>query len=252
MKTLTLLGVCVALCSAHMGTMHSKIMELVTQETIFSEAVRSPDKDYPDLKIPVEYLPKRLRKYNKSVPKWEHAYPDDMPKRLENAMDVFCREVLHIHYKYADVLAQEWYDKAKWFYIQGEKDSAMWHLGRACHLIQDVTVPMHVKVASGLVDAWNVLNDESPNHSTFERRAEQLFLPQQAQAVYVSDIKQLVRDIAEEVRPDMKLCDGVDVPILRLFFPCLREDYDGCAKRSAARAVKYTAWVIYSFFEDVK
>jgi len=68
------------------GIFGLSILQTFPDIHILAEGSSSPDADYPNMKIPNEYLPEVLRPYNTSVVKWEHAIPDDVLEEIENIL----------------------------------------------------------------------------------------------------------------------------------------------------------------------
>lgn len=268
---------------AYSGSLHSKYIEKVPEvldhhqssllkaETknivkqnmeLMKDGCQSPDRDHPELKIPDEWLPESLRKYNTSVAKWEHTLPNDVPKEIESILQKACKEVLKKDFLYADKTIKLWYDSAKVLWKENKKEEALYKLARCCHLIQDLTVPMHCKVSSGLIDAWNTLRDEEPNHEKFERLATEVYKPNthDYKISSIEDLEKEMNEIAEKSRKIFRLCDQVGytwmtrcilTKWITVIIPILKEDYEKALKISTQRGEEMTIRLIVQFFTDV-
>ena len=125
---------------------------------ILCKGAVSPDADHPEFKIPENLIPNWAKPTGStSIAKWEHCILDDVPLKLEDALDQVCR-YYGFSYQYADSCAYQWLGIAETFWYSGNTDSAMFYLGRVCHLIQDITVPMHTHLTTDLLEAWRVVN----------------------------------------------------------------------------------------------
>ena len=229
--------------------------------SIMEDGVVSPDNDYSQYTIPTDLLPAELKPYNTSLVKWEHYLPNDVPKPIEDALRTFSKDIIHTEFMYADNATLAWFMKAQTFYRNGQTDSAMYHLGRCCHLIEDVTVPMHCKMSGAIVDVWQTLQGKEPNHEKFERICNEQYstLSYDYDLGTITNIRQDLRSIAADSRVEYRLCDGIGYPNLTrnpyigwitYFFPFLREDYNAAVQESCENAEKYTAELIIFFFNN--
>lgn len=271
--------IAVSITFSYQSTLHRKYMEtaalmfynsgyedianiLTENMGMLKEGVVSPDNDRPDLSIPNEYVPKVIRDNGGiNLYKWEHILPDDIPPELEK----FAKEVVAKHiggkFQYADGAIPEWLDYAVAYWKSGIHDSAMYHLARACHLIQDITVPMHCKLSANFRDTWDIVSHNSPNHRRFERYCGDIYLPATKINFNLKSLKlpDDLYDLAAESRKTAKYCDGIVSScclagnnVLSKIFPSLAEDYHGAAMVCTKRGEEYTVRLIYTFFERIK
>lgn len=230
---------------------------------LMKEGAKSPDADYADiLTIPNDWFPKGMKGvYNTSLAKWEHVLYDEVPKPIEDLLKRVCKDILHTELMYADDAIPLWYSNAVTFWKKGEKDSALYEISRCCHLIQDITVPMHCKSSSLLVDSWNILNHQEANHKKFERLSETYITETEYVKLYViKDLKKEAQEIAKESRKIYRLCDQkgserlTKNPLttwITWIIPSLKEDYEKAIEISNERSQKYTVLLLYTFFNEV-
>lgn len=261
---------------AFMGQSHSDIISNVPEHLIrlgfnkegsilnnhmdiLKVGVESPDLDYPGLKVPEDLVPPWLKPITStSVAKWEHTLVDDIPKEIEVMFKKLALR-FHIKFRYADETIVDWIGIAQEHWRQGDTYNAMRHLARACHLIQDICVPMHCKVRGNVMDVWNVLNCEHPNHEKFERHCIKMYQPVTSKIDLDDNFKlpDITYKIAKKSRKQLKYCDGFgpggifNVIPFRYIFPCLVEDYDKAAETATRRAEKYTVMLVHYFFQSV-
>ena len=232
-------------------------------KSIMRNGVASPDADYADVAtIPQKWLPKSLRPYSTSIVKWEHILPDDMPKPIEKILIRVNKELLHKELMYADKTIPLWYNEAVKLWKAGEKDSALYKIARCCHLIEDITVPMHCKVSSVIIDAWQSLNHIEANHKKFERLCGIRYVPNshKYKIKIIKDLEKESHKIASKSRKIYKLCDEVGSTKLTknpltswvtFLLPWLKEDYDKAIIMSYRRGEEYTVRLLYTFFKEI-
>jgi len=135
----------------------------------------------------------------------------------------------------------------------------MWYLGRSCHLIEDITVPMHCRLTGNLIDIWQVSNHEQLNHNKFERYCSDKFIAG-GRDVKLSEefvLPETMFEIAKESRKYLKYCDGVgpgcifNFPPLNFLLPWFVEDYEKAMLKSTERGEIYTVKLVHYFFQRV-
>jgi hypothetical protein len=227
------------------------------------KGVKSPDSDYPELKIPEELVPEWLKPLpsKTSVGKWEHVLVNDMPKELDDYIRKVAKH-FNIKYRYADEAMVDWFQIAVNHWDEGRIDSSMWHLSRACHLIQDITVPMHCRISGNLADVWQVLHHEEPNHEKFEKYCTNNFQVGNVDTKEIAlnenfKLPDKAQELAGKSRKILKYCDGIGPGCVMnfppfSFLPWFVEDYDKAMNISCTRGEVYTVKLIHYFFQTVK
>lgn len=213
-------------------------------------AAISPDRDYSNFIKYLDLLPDHIRKNipSTSPMKFEHFLFDSaIEKHLSYLKLVFA--LMHVKFRFADETIVDWYNQAKEAAFYGKIDSFIWHIGRCCHLVQDVCVPMHCCVRGSIKDVIDLSQHNQPNHNRFEKfcadnisseddKSIGLLLVQKANLNY--DPLDALKKRAESSRALISACDGIKFDskifkILRLFGMKFNEDY-----KMAADQVNYS------------
>jgi len=225
---------------------------------LLKKAVQAPDSDYQEYTIFFDLIPAELRKRipRTSPIKFEHVLVDDVPKEIEDVLKRICMR-FGVKYRYADETVDEWYKEATELW-KTDQQAALEKIGRCCHLIQDICVPMHVRVLANLCDIFDVFKNRDRNHSKYEKYCEETFKPRTL-LFDVNDFKvpQTLRDIAKETRNYIEMCDGIKFTsmwysILKMFKIIKNnEDYKTAADYTNSSAQINTVLFIITFFKEV-
>jgi hypothetical protein len=233
---------------------------------LFKRAMISPDFDYADIHLPeeiVKLLPNKLQMLatSTSLGKWEHMLPIDFPGEASEFIEEYIKKLTDINFRYADEAIVDWFNLALKYCKDGDIPTALYHLGRACHLVQDICIPMHCLMCLNLVDAVDIITGNEPNHNTFELHCNTNF-EQIKQLIIVSDKKFelpiTIHEIAEHSRELFFYCDGINFlsvknikfrNFLRKIFWFLLENYDKAATEVNQNAINYTVSFVKLFFE---
>jgi hypothetical protein len=260
------------------GTLHSKYIENTprllrtknaNEEADFIDknmdeliaAVISPDTDYSELTFLHDFLPENLKKIiPKTSPiKFEHILVDDLP---EATVDVFTKicDRIGAKYRYADVTLNDWYEAAKLSNKVGMKSDFLKHLGRCCHLVQDICVPMHCRLSANLRDIFDVFKLTDPNHKRFEAYCEKTYsidgLDFNLDKPY--EVPSSLQECAKKSREYIQMCDGIK--FTTLWYKILKmlgiltdnEDYVKAAKYSNSTAQINTVIFLYYAVKGMK
>jgi hypothetical protein len=226
-------------------------------------AVKSPDYDLKNVKIPTRSFPPTLRGVSAAAPVWEHVLVPDCPPVIELFLrNVVCGQFLHKTFYWADGALSSWYNLAlsSW---ASDRLVAMRHIGRCCHLIQDLSVPHHTTVFGNIKEVWNLFSEQSFVQKQYEGYCETQWKPPQSayNLSEVISVPSVAVNIANASRGYMYLCDGITLPSwLRnsrfrdLFYKLnklWKEDFYTAATYSNNSAMKYTVLLIHKFFRDV-
>jgi len=227
------------------------------------QAVQSPDADYSQYVIPVDKLPDALKFLGGTSPiKWEHVYPVDFPAVFTAALQTLSVDVLKIPYRYADVAILEWWKKAVDLWETDQKQS-LWHIGRACHLVEDVSVPMHVAVTGNLKDCFDVFAKREPNHNKYEMYCETVYSPivNIGALVPITDLPGMIKQVATETSKFVGMASGFTLPafisrftpkfILQKIMKTYNDNYEKAANYSNSSAQRYTVSLLHAFFKEV-
>lgn len=146
------------------------------------------------------------------------------------------------YFRSARQKAEEYYNTAKQKFSKNEYDDAFLFLGRAIHLVQDVTIPHHTEIG---VKA--LLNQEGFANWLSGHRSEYLVT---SGGIYNEEnIGTLVHNNAKTCN---KLFDYVDGLTPKWYWPFgKKDDYGKVAGSCFTRAQKTTAGVIAMFLRDV-
>jgi len=242
--------------------------DLVKQyEGIFAHGMVSPDSDLANIKIPKTLVPKSLRGVaSVAMPFWEHVIVPDCPELIEKFLrEVVCDKFLNRKFMWADEALVVWYDLAIEKWREGEQGDAFWHLGRCCHLIQDVCVPHHTTVFGNLTEIYNLLAERNMAQYEYEKYCDEHYIISDGyfdlSEAYDMDLKKMIVSIANLSRQYIHLCDGIELPswvkgafLKKLFYMFSRkwkEKFDAVTEFSNMTADKYSTLLTYKFFDDV-
>lgn len=266
----------ISICFAHASSNHIRFMQRVPfwlekagyidEAKIISDNmsnliifVVAPDESYPQLKIPDDMMPEWIKEYdNGYIGKWEHTLPNDVPNELTLLLkDISVR--FDFKFRYADETIKDWMDSASYFWNINDKYMAMRYLAYSCHLIQDLTIPMHCKATGNIKDIWDLLNHNNPNHNKFEQYCSSNWI-ESDKNFNINDfsVEKTPSDLANKSRNILKYCDGIgkgeifNYPPLCWIFPFWVENYSYVCKISNQRGEEYTARMIHYFFNRIK
>jgi len=227
-------------------------------------AVVSPDSDYANLVIPKQYIPTFLRSVigGSSIGKWEHIQPDNIPGVIDTFVRWVAANIVHVNYRYADVATQDWYNLAlaAW---PTNRQTALWHLGRACHLVEDICVPHHTSLRGAFAEIYNIIIDKSTSQDAYELYCEKMYTPPSMKynLSVLFNIHNEVLSTAAQARTYMDLCDGITLPSwmaqsrFKDMYYALnrswREDFYTCANFSNNKAQENTVRLIHTFLRAV-
>jgi len=225
---------------------------------LLQKAVQAPDSDYQEYQIFFDLIPAELRKRipRTSPIKFEHVLVDDVPKEIEDVLKKICSR-FGIKYRYADETVNEWYKQAKELWPI-DRQRALEKIGRCCHLIQDICVPMHVRVLANLCDVFDVFKNRDRNHNKYEKYCEEVFkLRNLLFDINTFEVPQTLREIAKETRTYIEMCDGIKFD--SLWYSILKmlkivkanEDYKTAADYSNLAAQVNTVLFVLTFFKEV-
>jgi hypothetical protein len=233
---------------------------------LMASAVKSPDQDYLNFKIPTNLFPASIRAQIPSyaVPFWEHCLPNDCPTLLTDFLRLMSSSLLHMTFMWADGTLNAWYTLAKNAWATN-RQTALYHLARCCHLVEDLHVPHHTTIWGNLIEFYRVMLNQGSIQTTYEKYVDAQFKSNSTTyglAEYTSiNIPQIAVTIANASRGYMYLCDGVALPqaLLNSIFRNLlysvdrnlQEDFYTCAQYSNNGAMKYTTLLIHKFFREV-
>jgi len=236
--------------------------------SIFEHAVVSPDSDYPDLFVPknlISMLPKNIQDIivSTSIGKWEHCLPLDFPHSITMLLKAMCRKAFNVEFRYADEAIPDWYNQSIACWRKGDIEKSLFHLGRTCHLIQDLCVPMHCQAYTNIVDAYNLMTNKNPNHNAFEEFCEKAYTPYvgNISALNINfEIPKFIVEIATISRTYSYYCDGISCvnvrsaflrKILQKIVKLFVEDYSAAAELTNSYALICTVRIIQKFFYDI-
>jgi hypothetical protein len=234
----------------------------------FASAMASPDSDLSSVKIPTRLFPSSLRGVaSTAIPFWEHVIVPDCPAVITTFLrDVVCAQILHKPFYWADGAFTAWYALALSRWASGNRngsDGALWHLGRCCHLIQDLCVPHHTTVFGNVKELYNAFMNKSSIQSNYEKYCDQQYKMSTgsynlSEAVTVPGT---LVSIANSSRSQMYLCDGITLPswlrnsifrdLLYKLNKTWKEDFYTVANYSNKTAEKYSTLLTHKFFRDV-
>jgi hypothetical protein len=185
---------------------------------ILKQAVVTPDADYAEFTFLHDFLPEELKKVipRTSPIKFEHVLVDDVPKVFEDVFIKIC-DRMGVKYRYADVTLEDWYGKAIDSYKEKNEYDFFRHIGRCCHLVQDICVPMHCRLVANFKDVFDVFKLKDTNHEKFEKYCGQTYsidsiLKEKIDLDIVFQIPGTMREIAKASREHIHACDGIVFP----------------------------------------
>jgi hypothetical protein len=236
----------------------------------FGNAMTSPDSDLSNIKIPSRLFPAGLRGVaTTAIPFWEHVIVPDCPSVITAFLrDVVCGQILHKPFMWADGAIVAWYNLAITRWNAGNrdgKDGALWHLGRCCHLIQDLCVPHHTTVFGNIKELYNAFAEKSLVQSRYEAYCHQQYrmttgFYELSEASGIT-LPAMLINIANTSRGYMYLCDGITLPswlansrFRDLFYKLnklWKEDFSTVAKYSNTTAEKWSTLLTHKFFRDI-
>jgi hypothetical protein len=233
----------------------------------FANAMTSPDMDLSNIKIPTRLFPAGLRGVaSTAIPFWEHVIVNDCPTVIRNFLrDVVCGQILHKPFMWADGAMTVWYASALSSWAANDRSKALWHLGRCCHLIQDLCVPHHTTVFGNIKEIYNLFLEKSMIQDQYEAYCSQQY-ELTTGTVKLSDYSTVtvpgtLISIANTSRGYMYLCDGITLPswlrnsrfrdLLYKLNKNWKEDFSTVAKYSNVTAEKYSTLLTHKFFRDV-
>ena len=227
----------------------------------FKEAVKSPDSDYPEFTFLRKFLPENIRKImpRTSPIKFEHVLVDDVPKFAEGIFIKIC-ERLSTKYRYADQTLIDWYELARIAYKQKNEIDMVRHLGRCCHLIQDICVPMHCKVIGNLRDVFDIFKCKDKNHSRYESYCDSIYNIEchDIDLTIPFIIPNTLQEIAKKSREYVQTCNNTKFTsiwsnILK-FFNLIHEnkEYRQAAEYTNKTAQTYTVNFLYHALQEFK
>jgi hypothetical protein len=234
---------------------------------LLKSACKSPDNDYPEYKIPDKLIPSWMSDDIKSVikgtsiAKWEHTYPLDIPKEVSEFIKIIAEQLLKIPYRYANTTILDWFNKAVYLWTINRSESLN-HIGRCCHLVQDVSVPVHIAVSGNFKDVYNVFTRTNPNHKRFEQYCSNVFTVSQKKfELKELKISEVIKEIALNSKEYLKYCDGISLPnwtskimskwLFKFLGSLINDDYQKAAIYTNESAQKYTVLLFHTFFKTV-
>lgn len=233
----------------------------------FANAMASPDSDLSNIKIPSRLFPASLRGVaSTAIPFWEHVIVPDCPTVIKTFLrDVVCAQILHKSFYWADGAITAWYALALSKWAANDRPTALWHLGRCCHLIQDLCVPHHTTVFGNVKELYNAFMDKSSIQANYENYCDQQYR-MSTSSYNLSDYTSItipgtLISIANTSRSYMYLCDGITLPswlrnsifrdLLYKLNKTWKEDFYTVANYSNTTAEKYSTLLTHKFFRDV-
>lgn len=271
MKALMLVLLTAGYLSAYTGGLHASILETVPEclnvagyrdesdsirryMKLMQAAIRTPE---VDIGVPDDLMPEWLFREENCIGPWEHTLPDRLPVEVDQLL----RNVAHergVPFRFADETVHEWLATARTMWLTGEIDSALWVVARCCHIIQDLTMPMHCKMRGNLREVWQVLNKEDRNYREFEQFCSEVFQGGGFRVNLGEEFKvpKTLYHIARRSRKRYSSCDGwrikeLDFPPVPWLLPFVSENYPKATRASMVDAQKYTVLFIHWFFVSV-
>jgi len=206
-----------------------------------------------------DFLPEGLRRNvpSKSKIKFEHLMLERVPSFLEDIFASICNR-FGVRYRYADSAIKILYQKAKDNLKEDNKTEFIRNVGKCCHIIQDICIPMHCKEISKINDVFNIFNCVDPYHKKFEKYCNKIFKLQDIDfdLSIQFEIPETILQIAKQSRENFEKCSGVQFSsfifetLKKLKFLKQNEEYKEIAKLAIATAQINTVLFIYKALNE--